>query len=123
VGTQHIGEEKPVDLRLLFGLHVIGIIEGAFWSDNTGFGVFRLSDVQSDSPSVERVRRYIAFSEDWHRRLEAESNYSNAEWEAFRDVYESEQWHTVASDGTMDRISGPVFVCGEVTWGPSPPRT
>ena len=106
-----------MNLELRFGSHVVGVIEGAFWSDGTGYGTFRPPAEPTDVPALRRVREYIAFSEDWHERLKAEAGYSPAEWDAFRDVNGSERWHTVAPDGAVCRISGPVFIRGEVTWG------
>jgi hypothetical protein len=110
-----------MDLELRFGSHVVGVIEGAFWSDGTGYGMFRPPGETTDASALRRVREYIAFSEDWHERLGAESGYDRAEWDAFRDVYASELWHTVSPDGTSCRISGPVFIRGEVTWGGDQP--
>jgi hypothetical protein len=94
------------------------MIEGAFWSDNTGYGVFRLAD--ASDPATRRMREFIAFSEEWHERLRAEQPHDPAEFDAFRDIYESEAWHSIAPDGTTVRVCGPVFVQGEVTWGPAP---
>jgi hypothetical protein len=105
-----------MNLQLRYGPLLVGEIEEAFWSDNTGYGVFRPTSPASDDPIVRRVREYIVFSEDWHRRLLAEAEYSASEWDAFRDVYDSEVWHTVAPDGAVSRIGGPVFVDGELTW-------
>jgi len=110
---------KGMKLQLRYGPLLVGEIEGAFWSDNTGYGVFRLAPGGGDDPALDRVREYIAFSEEWHLRLQADQPHSASEWDAFRDVYSSELWHTVASDGTISRIEGPVFVQGEVTWGPA----
>jgi hypothetical protein len=109
-----------MDLELRFGPRGVGTIEGVFWSDNTGYGRFRLSDVSTDDPVMRRVREYVAFSEEWHERLTAGAEYSRAEWDAFRDVYDSGMWYTVGTDGTVSRIGGPLFVSGEVTWGPVP---
>jgi hypothetical protein len=109
-----------MNLELRFGPHAVGVIEGAFWSDGTGYGVFRPAGHPADDPTVRRVREYVAFSEEWHERLKAEAGYSRAEWDAFRDVNSSDLWHVVAPDGTVVRIRGPVFIRGEVTWASDP---
>jgi hypothetical protein len=103
-------------LLLCFGPHVVGQIEQPFYSDNTGHGLFRPALGNSGDPTVRRLCEYIAFSEDWHARLKTEQPYSAAEWDEFRDVYDSGLWKTVTPDGTVCHISGPVFVEGEVTW-------
>jgi hypothetical protein len=108
-----------MNLQLRHGPLLIGEIEGAFWSDGTGYGVFRPTHAAKDDPALRRVGEYIAFSEDWHARLRAEQPYSTAEWDAFGDIYGSTLWNTIAPDGTISRIEGPVFVQGEVTWGPA----
>lgn len=105
-----------MNLELYFGPDWVGVIGEAFWSDNTGFGMFRPN--AADTPATRRVREYIAFSEEWHERLRAGQPYSADEFDAYRDIHESELWRTVAPDGTTVRITGPIFVQGEVTWGP-----
>lgn len=102
-------------LELHYGPHRIGTVEGAVWSDGTGYGVFRPS--AAGDVGLERVRRYIAFSEEWHERLRADRPHDADEFRAFADVHESPLWHAVHPDGTSERVSGPVFVAGEVTWG------
>jgi hypothetical protein len=104
-----------VNLELRYGPHLVGVIEGVVWSDNTGYGLFR--PAAGDDPAVRRVREYIAFSEEWHDRLRAGRPHHADEFGAHREVYESGLWHTVASDGTAAGVAGPVFVAGEVTWG------
>jgi hypothetical protein len=106
-----------MDLELRYGSHLVGVIEGVFWSDGTGYGVFRPSGEPTATPAIRRVREYIAFSEAWHERLRAESGYTRAEWDSFLDVYNSDLWQVVSLDGTRCPISGPVFIQGEVTWG------
>lgn len=101
-------------LRLRYGPHLIGTVEDAVWSDGTGYGVFRPAADGGASP--ERVRRYVAFSEEWHERLRAGRPHDAAEFTAFADVHESPLWHAVHPDGTRERVGGPVFVAGEVTW-------
>jgi hypothetical protein len=106
-------------LLLRFGTCIVGEIEDAFWSDDTGYGVFRLAAGNNSDPTLQRLREYIAFSEEWHARLRAEQPHSASEWDQFRDVYESGLWNTVGPDGAVNRIGGPVFVEGEVTWRPA----
>jgi hypothetical protein len=109
-------EDAEVDLKLFLGPHYIGLIEGAFWSDDTGYGVFRPSAEQNSSPAAARVRQFVAFSEDWHRRLTAGADYRSDEWDAFADVHGSGLWRTVAANGTVSPIRCPVFADGGVSW-------
>jgi hypothetical protein len=104
-----------MNLQLHFGPVLVGEIEDPFRSDATGHGVFRPL-LQGNDSAVARLWEYIAFSEEWHARVKEEQPHNVAEWDAFRDVFESDLWHTVALDGTVNRIGGPVFVEGEVTW-------
>ncbi len=110
---------EQATLLLRFGPHVVGEIEGAFWSDNTGYGVFRPALGNSNDPTLQRLREYIAFSEEWHARLMGEQPHSASEWDEFRDVYDSGLWNTVGPEGVVSHIGGPVFVEGEVTWRPA----
>lgn len=107
-----------MDLELRYGRHLIGIVEGAFWSDNTGFGVFH--STSTDEPDIHRVREYVAFSEEWHERMRADKPHNPHEFNVYRDVYESESWHTVFPDGSTAQIRQPVFMQGEITWQPAP---
>jgi hypothetical protein len=108
-----------MNLKLQFGAVFVGEIEGAFWSDDTGYGVFHPASDTGDGPVLRRIRDYIAFSEEWHRRLAAEQAPDSTEWNAFRDVYDSPLWHTATPAGVITRIEGPVFIEGEVTWKPA----
>jgi hypothetical protein len=106
------------NLELFYGPNLVGMIEGALWSDGTGYGIFRPSG--ADEPATRRVREYIDFSEDWHVRLRSGQPHNKTEFDAFRDIHESELWRAVGEDGKAEPIFGPVFVDGEVTWGPAP---
>lgn len=113
---------ERTNLMLRFGSHVVGEIVGAFYSDDTGYGVFLPTFCEADDPTPLRLRQYVAFSEDWHSRLRAEQPHTASEWDAFRDVYESDCWNTVGPDGAVVTIGGPVFIEGEVTWRPAEHR-
>jgi hypothetical protein len=103
-------------LLLRFGAHVVGEIVGAIWLDNTGYGVFLPAPEKCDDPALRRIREYFAFSENWHEWLRSDLPYSAAEWDAFQDITDSDQWRIVAADGGVVLIGGPVFVQGEITW-------
>ena len=107
-----------MNLELHYGPQLVGVIESPIWSDNTGYGLFR--PATRDDSSIRRVWEFIAFSGDWHERLRAGRSRDAAEFNAFCDIHESTLWHTVAPDGSVARISSPVFVQGEVTWEPTP---
>jgi hypothetical protein len=99
-----------VNLELRYGPHLVGVIEGAVWSDDTGYGVF--CPTRSPDPATRRVREYIAFSEDWHERLRVDRPHDAREFDAYRDIYDSGLWRTVAPDGGTAKIAGPVFLAG-----------
>jgi len=105
-----------MDLKLRFSSLLVGEIKDAFCSEDTWYGIFHQAADASPDSTLQRLREYIAFSEEWHTRLKAEQPHTAEEWDAFRDVYESPLWHTVADDGTINPICGPVFVAGEITW-------
>ncbi|WP_439632145.1 hypothetical protein [Gemmata sp.] len=104
-----------MDLQLHFGTDVVGIAEGAVYSDRTWYAVFRPAP---DMP--QRVRKYVAFCEEWHERLRAERPHSADEFEAWADVYASPGWRAGSADGRVRVVEGPVFIKGEVTWSGLP---
>lgn len=105
------------DLELYYGSIRIGSIEDAFYSDDTGYGIYRLSDGDDpDDPGKRRVREYIAFSEDWHARYKKNEAFEDSEWDAFQDVTASRLWRTLSREGVASPMDGPVFVEGEISW-------
>lgn len=108
-----------MSLLLRYGDVIVGEIIDPFISDETGYGLFHPRPASSHDPAGRRVREFIAFCEDWHARLKAGADPDDSEFDAYQDVWDSSSWHTVASDGRISRIEGPVFVEGEVTWRPA----
>jgi hypothetical protein len=108
-----------MSLELRYGDVVVGEISEPFLSDDTGYGRFHPRPVSAHDPLGRRVREFITFCEGWHARLKAGADPDASEFDAYREVWDSSSWHTVASDGSVNRIGGPVFVGGEVTWRPA----
>jgi hypothetical protein len=103
--------EAGLDLELRFGPALVGTADGAFCSEFTWCAMFR------PTPGIPpRVREFIAFGEEWHERLKAGRPHSAAEFDAFRDIHESELWQARGPDGHVPPVEGPVFVEGEVSW-------
>ena len=113
---------KGSSLELRFGPHLLGVIEGAFWSDNTGYGVFSpvKTEAEIHDPMLAQIWEYVSFSEGWHTRLKMGRPHDGKEWRAYDEFIQSKQWHTITADGMVEHIECPVFVEGEVTWGPPP---
>jgi hypothetical protein len=107
-----------MNLELYYGSSHIGQIEDAFWSDDTGFGVFRPSLI-GEAATIERIRAFIAFSEEWHEKLKTGNPQDASEFDSFSDIHSSDQWHTISPDGSVTHINAPAFIQGEVTWRPS----
>src|SRR5262245_25895225 len=108
-----------MNLQLRYGSLLVGEIEDAFWSEGTGYGVFRLASGVANDPALRRVREFIAFCEEWHSRLDAEPPPDAAEFDAFRDVWDSGTWNTVSPDGAVCPIGEPVILEDSVTWRPA----
>lgn len=104
-----------VELQLRFGTAVVGIAEDAFCSDRTWYAVFCPAP---DMPP--RVRGYITFCEDWHKRMRADRPHGTIEFDAWADVHASTEWQASIPNGQAWRIKGPVFMEGEVTWEVKP---
>jgi hypothetical protein len=108
-----------MSLKLRYGDVVVGEIIDPFIADDTGYGLFLPRPASSRDPDERRVHEFIAFCEDWHARLKVGAHANSSEFEAYRDVWDSASWHTVAGDGSISRIGGPVFIRGEITWRPA----
>jgi len=105
-----------MNLHLFYGEMLVGDINNAFFSDHTGYGVFRSK--LSQSPATQRLCDYITLCENWHSRLKEGRPHDAIEFDAYRDVYDSDQWKTISDDGEVARISQPTFVRGDITWRP-----
>jgi len=107
-----------MNFLLQYGPLAVGSVVDAFESDDTWFGVFQ--PAPADSPLNSRIQAFVAFSKEWHSRLEAGLDPCASEFDSFRDVLKSGLWHAIASDGSVHGISeAPVFVGTEISWRPA----
>src|SRR5579884_2237526 len=100
-----------VDLELYFGHHLVGTVSKVFYSDLNWYGTLRLA-----AEVAQRLREFIAFSEDWLARADTGCP-DEAEFAPWHDIYNSEDWQTLAPDGALCRITCPAFgVGGQLVW-------
>jgi len=101
-----------MELQLHFGTHRVGALSRVYDSDFNWYGTF-----QPAAEMPPRLRDFIAFCKEWHQRLDAGRPHNAAEFDAWRDIHGSGEWQTVASDGTVKWITGPVFwPDGTIVW-------
>ena len=100
----------------------VGVIQGVFESDNTHYGTIELT-LGEQTALQARIREFIAFSIEWHGRLERnqESPPAPEEFDRFNDLISAGQWRVRRSDGTEHKVwQAPVFLAdGEITWSPN----
>jgi hypothetical protein len=64
-----------------------------------------------------RVQEFIALCKDWHERLDTGRPHQADEFDAWRDIYDSGEWRTIAPDGTIKPVTAPVFwPDGGIVW-------
>jgi len=97
----------------------IGNIKGAFCGEEatgTWFGRFSPSTHDSHDADEKRVRDFISFCRDWHRRQDEPEPPNAAEFDDFKDIVDSDKWNIEMPDRTTKTIGCPVFYGDEVTW-------
>lgn len=109
-------------LLLRYESVVVGIIDDAFESDCTWFGVFSPT-IKPDCTLHERLLEFINFSKDWNER-ERDNPIppDTVEWDRFRDLISSGLWQIVDSHDVVTSVAeSPVFFeGGDITWAIRP---
>src|SRR5581483_7711635 len=81
-----------IDVDLFFDSTIVGKICEAFEHQGTWFGTFHSCMNQDGTHPGRRVKEFIEFCIDWHRRLEAGEKYHDNEFEEFNDILLSNRW-------------------------------
>ena len=93
------------------------MLKSPFEHQGTWFGEFEAAVDMGDNSMSDRVRQYIAFSVDWHERLDAGEDRDDKVWDDFSDMTGSDQWATGDAVGLRYSIEAPVFQPdNEICW-------
>jgi hypothetical protein len=108
---------KPLDLQLWFGDVLVADLFDAMPHQGTWFARYRPVVALGQGPLQQHLCDFIAFCEEWHRRLKRGENPAAAEFDSFADVLRSGSWRALCPDGTgLTMTEGPIFVEGEASW-------
>jgi hypothetical protein len=104
-------------LELRYGSVLVGQIEEPFCHQGAWFWLFHPTVVAESGCQERRLYEFIRFCEEWHRRLENGAGPDASEFNTYRDVIQSNLWHTTSNDGAVARFNeAPVFASGDVSW-------
>jgi hypothetical protein len=105
-----------LNLQLWYGDILVAELNDLVPHQGTWFAHYR-QVVAPPGPAERRLCAFIAFCEDWHRRLERGDDPDREEFGPFNDVLESASWCVPCPDGTRLILDGgPVFAEGIVSW-------
>jgi hypothetical protein len=99
---------------------LVAIVHEPFESGSTWFGSVRVTLQAGDGAHAARVLQFIAFTIDWHARVERDPAHppDPEEFDRFTDLVDSGVWFTRWPDGHEEPIGqAPAFAPGgEVSW-------
>ena len=124
-------------LQLWYGPLQVGIVRDAYHTDLNWYGELELTVSPHISPLAGRLLAFITFCVQWHERLDAANNTSDAEkteppdpseFDEYNDMVESDHWATKTLNGTTQTIESPVFwpgggLCWRTIGEPNEDRT
>jgi len=104
-------------LQLRYGEVLVGTITDALEHQGTWLGKFESLMCANRTETERRIGEFIALCKEWHGRVDSGEGPDASEFDAFRDLLTSGQWHVAAPNGAAARIEeAPVFVEGEISW-------
>lgn len=114
-----MGGDHPSALRLELwhGDLLVAVVSDAFVHQGTWFGGYRQVVTRAQGAQAARLCDYIAFDEQFHRRMDEGENPDPSQYDQFRDVLYSGRWRARCPDGSELAIpEGPGFGSGQVCW-------
>jgi|SRR6516165_1433529 hypothetical protein len=108
----------PTKFGLFYGKVEVGVISGAFSSDDTWYGDFRAAITSEQGALQRRLCDFIGFCEEWNARCGRGEDADPADFDRYLDVLTSGLWCTRTQDGVVAKIdAAPVFFPdGDVSW-------
>jgi hypothetical protein len=119
-------EPPALELELWYGDVLVAELHQAFPHQGTWFAVYKLKIAPGEGALQERLLEYIAFTQDFNRRIAEGHDHDFAEFDRFGSFAGAGCWKIPRPDGGVMPMEGAMwFVDGQASWQhpETPPST
>ena len=107
----------PLELQLWYDDVLVADLHDVFPHQGTWFAPYELKIAPGKGALQDRLLEYIAFAEDFNRRIAEGQDHDFAEFDAFGPIADAESWRVPRPDGgVMPMAERMWFVGGQATW-------
>lgn len=110
-------QPPPLELQLWYGDMLVADLHQMFPHQGTWFATYDLKIAPGQGALQDRVLEYIAFSEDFHGRMERGEDHDHAEFDRFGPVADTCSWRVPSPDGDAVPMEGRLlFAWRQAVW-------
>jgi hypothetical protein len=110
-------EPPPLELQLWYGDVLVADLHQVFPHQGTWFGAYELKIAPGERALQDRLLEYIAFTEDFNRRIAQGQDHDFAEFDGFGAIADAGSWRVPRPDGgTMPMAERMSFIDGQASW-------
>jgi len=107
----------PLELQLWYGDLLVAELHQVFPHQGTWFATYELKIAAGEGELQDRLLEYIAFSEDFVRRIGDGEEHDFAEFDRFGAIAETDSWRVPRPDvGSMPMEGRMSFLDGQASW-------
>jgi hypothetical protein len=110
-------EPLPLELRLRYDDLLVAQLHQVFPHQGTWFALYELKIARGEGALQDRLLEYIAFSEDFDRRISQGQDHDFAEFDRFGPIADAGSWRVPRPDGGAMPMEGIMwFTSGQACW-------
>jgi hypothetical protein len=107
----------PLELQLWYGDVPVAALHQVFPHQGTWFALYELKIAPGEGVLQDELLEYIAFCEDFDRRIAQGRDHDFAELDRFGPVADTGSWKVPRPDGGVMQMTGRIwFVGGQASW-------
>src|SRR5262245_1232813 len=107
----------PLELQLWYGDVLVADLHEVFPHQGTWFAPYDLKISPGEGALQDRLLEYIAFSEDFDRRIAQEQYHEFAEFDRYGPIADTGSWRVPRPDGGALPMEGRMwFAGGQACW-------
>jgi hypothetical protein len=117
---------SPLELQLRYGDVLVAELHQMFPHQGTWFARYELKIAPGEGTVQDQLLEYIAFCEDFHRRIRDGQEHDFAEFDRFGPISDTRSWTVPRTGGGSVAMEGRMwFADGQASWQhpETPPST
>lgn len=108
---------QSLELQLWYGDKLVADLHQVFPHQGTWFATYELKIARGEGALQDRLLEYIAFTDDFNRRIAQGQDHDFEEFDRFGDIADADSWRVPRPDGGVMPMADRIwFVDGQVCW-------